>query len=165
MEYQDKIELMQDIFKCIEEAVEIDSDDSEREDICKGLINMCEKVAKMPIRKKNREWTKVWREAKSEKGSFAFLTKELLISDKASYKNYLRMTETQFNFLLSFIKEDLRKQDTIMWSAISPAEKLSLTLRFLATGETFQSLNFHSKISKAAISGIIRMYVTLFGLD
>ncbi|XP_036322199.1 uncharacterized protein LOC118736218 [Rhagoletis pomonella] len=148
MEYQDKIELMEDIFKCIEEAVEIDSDDSEREDICKGLIDMCEKVAKMPIRKKNREWTKVWREPKSEKGSFAFLTKELLISDKASYKNYLRMTETQFNFLLSFIKEDLRKQDTIMRSAISSAEKLSLTLRFLATGKLQYKLIYAMKYVK-----------------
>ncbi|XP_039948626.1 uncharacterized protein LOC120766943 [Bactrocera tryoni] len=47
------------------------------------------------------------------------------------------------------------KQDTGMRAAISATEKLSLTLRFLATGESFQSLNFGTKISRPTISGII----------
>ena len=38
--------------------------------------------------------------------------------------------------------------------AISAAERLTLTLRFLATGETFRSLSFQFSISKAAISYI-----------
>ena len=35
---------------------------------------------------------------------------------------------------------------------IVPAERLALTLRFLATGETFQSLHFQFRISRPAIS-------------
>lgn len=42
MEQDEKIELIKDIVKCIEEALEIDSDDSEKGDICEGLLyNLC----------------------------------------------------------------------------------------------------------------------------
>nr|XP_036216119.1 putative nuclease HARBI1 isoform X2 [Bactrocera oleae]XP_036216120.1 putative nuclease HARBI1 isoform X2 [Bactrocera oleae] len=155
MEYEDKIELMTHIFECIEEAMEVDSDDCEKEDICEDLFNMFDKVAEMPIEKKKRQWVKVWREKRSVNGSHSFLIKELLSLDKNEYKNYVRMSDNQFGFILSAVNEDLLKEDTRMRAAISPAEKLSLTLRFLATGETFQSLNFASKISTSAISGII----------
>ena len=40
MEYEDKIELMTHIFECIEEAMEVDSDDCEKEDICEGLLTL-----------------------------------------------------------------------------------------------------------------------------
>uniref|UniRef100_A0A0A1XDI2 Putative nuclease HARBI1 n=1 Tax=Zeugodacus cucurbitae TaxID=28588 RepID=A0A0A1XDI2_ZEUCU len=155
MEYDEKIELIKDIVECMEEAIQIDSDDSEKGDICEELINICDRVAQIPIRKKKRQWVKVWRTTKSKTGSHSFLMKELLPFDKDGYKNYLRMSEAQFNFILSAIQEDIIKQDTWMRAAIPAAEKLSLTLRFLATGETFQSLNFASKISVSAISGII----------
>ena len=39
---------------------------------------------------------------------------------------------------------------------ISPAERLTLTPRFLATGETFRSLSFQFRISRSAISYIVR---------
>ena len=39
---------------------------------------------------------------------------------------------------------------------ISPAERLTLTLRFLATGESFRSLSFQFRISKSAISHIVQ---------
>lgn len=96
---------------------------------------MCEKVASMPIRKRHREWVKVWRKKKSVNGSYSFLTKDLSVYDKPNYRNYLRMSETQFNLLLSFISQDLLKQDTRMRDAITPAEKVAVTLRFLATGK------------------------------
>ena len=98
------------------------------------LFNMFDKVAEMPIEKKKRQWVKVWREKRSVNGSHSFLIKELLSLDKNEYKNYVRMSDNQFGFILSAVNEDLLKEDTRMRAAISPAEKLSLTLRFLATG-------------------------------
>ncbi|XP_017467818.1 PREDICTED: uncharacterized protein LOC108360141 isoform X2 [Rhagoletis zephyria] len=156
MEYHQKVDLLKNVFECVAEAVEMDSEDSDKADALTGLVGMCQKIISTPVpRKRKAMWVKVWREKKAENGSFVFLTKDLLLHDKEGYKNYLRMTESQFNLLLSYIEQDLVKQDTQMRDAITPAEKLCLTLRFLATGETYQSLSFHSKLSKSAISGII----------
>ncbi|MGH0119865.1 UNVERIFIED_CONTAM: hypothetical protein FKN15_059246 [Acipenser sinensis] len=42
-----------------------------------------------------------------------------------------------------------------MRESIGPAERLAVTLRFLATGEQFTSLTFHFRISRFAISKIV----------
>ena len=44
------------------------------------------------------------------------------------------------------------KTDTVMRKAICPKQRLALTLRFLATGESFQSLECQIQISRKAIS-------------
>lgn len=49
----------------------------------------------------------------------------------------------------------IKKQDTCIRISIPASERLALTIRFLATGETFQSLSFHVRIGKATVSGII----------
>ena len=54
----------------------------------------------------------------------------------------------------------MRMKDTTMRTAISPQERLALTLRFLATGETFRSLEFFFRISRKAISYIVVQVVT-----
>ena len=42
-----------------------------------------------------------------------------------------------------------------MRKCISPEERICLTLRYLATGETFRSLEFQFRISRKAISDIV----------
>lgn len=65
------------------------------------------------------------------------------------------MTEPMFTALLQKLQSKIEKQDTFFRLAISPAERLSLTLRYLATGESFSSLHFQFKIGKSTISSII----------
>ena len=43
----------------------------------------------------------------------------------------------------------------MMRTPISPGERLAVTLRYLATGETFSSLESQFRISRTAISEII----------
>lgn len=45
------------------------------------------------------------------------------------FKNYFRVTREQFEELLSIIKDDIQRQDTNFRKAISPQEKLVITLR------------------------------------
>lgn len=45
------------------------------------------------------------------------------------FKNYFRVNREQFEELLSLVKEDIKKQDTNFRKAISPIEKLAVTLR------------------------------------
>lgn len=68
---------------------------------------------------------------------------------------FLRMTPEDFEFLLSRIAPRIEKKDTHLRKAISPAERFVLTLRFLASGDSYEDLSFVSRISPQAISYII----------
>ena len=47
------------------------------------------------------------------------------------------------------------KTDTVTSKAICPKQRLARTLRFLATGESFCSLEYQFRISRKAVSCII----------
>ncbi|KAJ8913965.1 hypothetical protein NQ315_008956 [Exocentrus adspersus] len=49
----------------------------------------------------------------------------------------------------------IQKEDTVMRSAISSRERLSSTLRFLATGRNYEDLKFSNRISAQALGKII----------
>ena len=70
----------------------------------------------------------------------------------------MRMKYYSFEFLLTNIERDITPVELAKGELkpISPAERLTLTLRFLATGETFRSLSFQFHISKSAISYIVQ---------
>ena len=50
------------------------------------------------------------------------------------------MDMASFNELLEMVTPLIKKRDTLMRNSISPAERLALTLRCLATGELIISL-------------------------
>ncbi|KAJ8974512.1 hypothetical protein NQ317_000314 [Molorchus minor] len=80
-----------------------------------------------------------------------------LLADKTSgfFKNFTRMSEEDFFLLLDCIKPRIERQDTSHRKAISAEERLALTLRFLATADSFTSLQYLFKVSKQLISEIV----------
>lgn len=71
------------------------------------------------------------------------------------FENFCRMKSTDFETLLQQIGPKISKQDTTFREAIPAAERLMVTLRYLATGDSFTSLMYTFKISKQLISRII----------
>uniref|UniRef100_A0A182YT06 Transposase Helix-turn-helix domain-containing protein n=1 Tax=Anopheles stephensi TaxID=30069 RepID=A0A182YT06_ANOST len=65
------------------------------------------------------------------------------------------MTEEDFEYVLAKISKKICKQDTYMRKAVTARERLIITLRFLATGESFQSLQFLFRVSSSTIRKII----------
>ena len=63
------------------------------------------------------------------------------------FKNLLRMTEDQFEYLLQRVAPLISKSDTNMRKT-----KLEVTLRYLATGDSFKSLEFFFRVPKNTIS-------------
>lgn len=71
------------------------------------------------------------------------------------YKNFLRMNIADFNNLVEMVSPLIKKVDSNMREPISPGVRLALTLRFLATGDSFMSLQYLFRITQTTISTII----------
>lgn len=80
---------------------------------------------------------------------------ELLYEPSGEFENFCRMSSTDFEYLLGKISEVISKQDTQFREAISPKARLAITLRFLATGDSYKSLHFLFKVSSQLISNIV----------
>lgn len=80
---------------------------------------------------------------------------ELKIEDRFGLKNFFRVSETDFEELISLIRPDIMKDSTWRNDVISPEMRLGVTLRFLATGDSYTSLMYHMRISKQQISKIV----------
>ena len=69
----------------------------------------------------------------------------------------MRMDFKHFNEILNLIAPHITLQEIIGGDkVISAAERLTVTLRFLTTGETFQSLSFQFRIFDRPISYIVK---------
>jgi len=80
---------------------------------------------------------------------------EVRMDSCALFRNFTRMTASDFELLLQLIGRSIKKQDTNMREAIPISTRLAVTLRFLATGDSYHTLMYIFRISVPAISTII----------
>ncbi|KAM8702575.1 hypothetical protein ACLKA7_001911 [Drosophila subpalustris] len=71
------------------------------------------------------------------------------------FKDFVRMNPDDFDFILERVRPLIEKADTRLRRAISAAERLAVTFRYLATGDSMQSLSFLFKISVPSISMMV----------
>ena len=75
--------------------------------------------------------------------------------DTTAYREMMRMNREDFEKILKAIEPDVSPRQVMGGhKVIAAAERLTLTIRFLTTGETYQSLNFQFCISRAVIAYI-----------
>ena len=126
--------------------------------LCLGLL--LEEEEERP-RKRNRQvYMRNWISRREERGVFHQLVKELEVGDAVAYKDFFRMTKNQFALLVEKVSPLIQKKDqpqavSPVRATIQPDERLAVTLRFLATGETFHSLEYSFRISRQTISSIV----------
>ncbi|KAJ8912224.1 hypothetical protein NQ315_009048 [Exocentrus adspersus] len=80
---------------------------------------------------------------------------ELFCEPSGEFKKFTRMSLEDFENLLNKVSPMIAKQDTRLRKAIPPRVRLAITLRFLASGDSFESLHYLFKISPQLISKIV----------
>ena len=68
---------------------------------------------------------------------------------------FVCMSPERYDHLLSMIEQSIRRSDTNFRKSISPAERLCITLRFLASGDSQISLTYLFRLGRATISNVV----------
>lgn len=108
---------------------------------------------KLKKRKRRSEWTKQWL-LRRYQHTHANLLEDLRVYP-LDFKNYLRMEEDVYLQLLQMVRPLIEKSETNMRQSISPHERLTATLRFLATGRNYEDMKFATCISPQCLGRII----------
>ncbi|XP_073414124.1 peroxisomal membrane protein PMP34 isoform X3 [Dendrobates tinctorius] len=98
-----------------------------------------------------RMWVHPIVQEREDKGHFNLLYQDLRkYPDK--FVNFCRLTIPAFDRLLDLLSPELNYQETVMRRPISAEERLLITFRFLATGESYTSLHLQFRGSVTAMS-------------
>ena len=107
---------------------------------------------KKSSRQRKRRWVKAWIARKEH--SHTNLMNELQC-ETDDWRNYLRMDEGAYTNLLELVSPHIKRENTNMREAITPHERLSATLRFLATGRSLKDLRYSVRMGTSTLSEII----------
>ncbi|XP_071490431.1 putative nuclease HARBI1 [Diadema antillarum] len=101
-------------------------------------------------------WIRSWIGRRNDQGQFHQLMRELEAEDQEAFTNFLRISPAMFKELEQRLHRRLKKQDTFFREALSPALKLAITLRHLATGDSYKTLMYSFRVADNTISLIVR---------
>ncbi|KAJ8913890.1 hypothetical protein NQ315_005687 [Exocentrus adspersus] len=101
-----------------------------------------------------RFWIRDIFKKRQQQGAYHNLLNEMRLTDTEKYFNYLRMSSENFNNLLNIVGPKLFKIHCVR-EPISIGERLALTLRYLASGDSMVSISYAFRIAPTTITHII----------
>jgi hypothetical protein len=105
--------------------------------------------------RKRRMWVRKIFQSRSTKGEYHSLVAEMRLGDHESFYRYFHMTPQSFLHLLGLVGPSITRQDTCLCLVIPPDERLAITLRYLVTGDSMQTISFRYRVDYSTVSGII----------
>ena len=113
-------------------------------------------------RKRRRRERKMWVRPiftqRRQQGEYSNLLQDMRLSDPQSHFRYLRMSKERFDILLFQVGPLLAKRHYYSphRAEIPPAERLAVTIRYLATGNSQVSLSFNFRMGRSTVCTIVR---------
>ena len=98
-------------------------------------------------RRRHNMWVRPWLLQREERGAYHNIMAELYATDIPGFTNYMRMTPEYFEMIKTRLEPRLAYR-----APISVGEKLALTIRYLATGESYTSLSCQFRVGRSTIS-------------
>ena len=106
-------------------------------------------------RRRHNMWVRPWLLQREERGAYHNIMADLYATDIPGFSNYMRMTPEFFEMIKTRLEPHLARQATNYRAPISVGEKLALTIRYLATGESYTSLSCQFRVGRSTISKFI----------
>ena len=107
-------------------------------------------------RRRRQFWVRPWIGRRVEFGMYDQLMVELRNEDQKSFKNFLRMPPQMFDELLGRLGPRITKQHTSYRAPLEPGLKLALTLRHLASGNCYSSMQYGWRVPHNTQSLVVR---------
>ena len=106
-------------------------------------------------RRRRRKWVSEWLQERQHQGAWDNLLPMLARTHQAQYRNTLRMDEALFDEILERIRPRITRQTTNWRQPVEPGLRLAITLRFLATGDSYASLALLFRVHRTTVGLII----------
>ena len=118
-------------------------------------------IDEMPniLRTPRTTWTEEWLTQKN-KSVYETLIREFRLNNHTRFKEFFRLSPAEFEEVLRLVGPRLVRRE-LTRRPVLPEERLAVTLRYLATGESRRSLAFAFRISHQTICAIIAETTTL----
>ena len=103
-------------------------------------------------RRRHNMWVRPWLLQREGRGAYHNIMAELYATDIPGFTNFMRMTPEVFEMIKTRLEPRLARQATNYRAPISVGEKLALTIRYLATGESYTSLSCQIRVGRSTSS-------------
>jgi hypothetical protein len=121
------------------------------------LLNVVMKWLESEPDKKDREfWVRNWVAVRPDYGAYDNLMRLLKLEDLHAFKNFLRVTPEMYTELVHRLSPRLQKHDTWYRDCLQVGLKVAITLRHLATGDSYHSLMYLFYVPHNTISLLVK---------
>ena len=100
-------------------------------------------------------WVRPWLLRRPIFGHYENLLQELNREDLREYKKFIRVSPELFMELVHRVGPRITKKSTNWRPALEPGLKIAVTLRYLATGNTYKTLQYGFRVSNNTISLLV----------
>ena len=108
--------------------------------------------ARQRPRRRHNMWVRPWLLQREERGVYHNIMADLYATNIQGFTNYMWMTPEFFEMIKTRLEPHLARQVTNYRAPISVGEKLALTIRYLATEESYTSLSCQFRVGRSNIS-------------
>jgi hypothetical protein len=126
----------------------------DKEQLVMLLILYRRRKKKRMMKYRKRFWVRKVFCEREIKGEYHCLIKELMLVDHELFFKMFRMMPNKFEELLTLVAPKITKANTRP-GVISPAERLCVTLRYLASGDGYASIAASYRIGHTTVSRIV----------
>lgn len=105
-------------------------------------------------KRRRRKWVRHWIKQREINNTAQNLMRDLR-SEENEFRKFFRMLPEQFDFLHEKVGPIIAKKDTNFRKAISSETRLTITVRYLASGDSYHSLMLLFRVPHNTISGIV----------
>ena len=106
--------------------------------------------------KKRSVWLKPLSLKRPRLGQYDNLMTELQQEDEAAFTNFTRVPPELFEELMTRVGPLLENKQTFMRKPLEPGLRLAITLRYLASGDSYKSLSYNFLVAHNTISKVVR---------